>query len=108
MGRSGAGDGEVKGRGRRSPGSWLLARRPELEISRMAEVPEHRTLASAPRVSSAVGPSQPPPLLSVGYLLQFCLLRAFPEVWRCCVDFKPLLMSSEEREWSLVPVPTWV
>lgn len=66
MGRSGAGDGEVKGRGRRSPGSWLLARRPELEISRMAEVPEHRTLASAPRVSSAVGPSQPPPLLSAG------------------------------------------
>lgn len=51
VGRSGAGDGEVKGRGPQSQGSWLLARRRELEVSRMAEVPEHRTLASAPRIA---------------------------------------------------------
>lgn len=48
VGRSDAGDGEVKGRGPQSPGSWLLAKQRELEISRMAEVP---TLASAPLVA---------------------------------------------------------
>lgn len=68
----------MKGREPGPPRIWLLARRGKLEISRMAVVPERRTLASAPRVSSAVGPSQPPPLPPVALPSSVLSSSCFP------------------------------